>query len=69
MPKDGRYPTNPYELGKEVPIPTGEVNFPAIAAYLKQMNFKGNITIECEMAGKNAEYIVKTRKYLETLFI
>ncbi len=66
--KDGRYPTNPYELGKEVPIPTGEVNFPAIATYLKQMNFKGNITIECEMAGKNSEYNVKTRKYLETLF-
>lgn len=66
--KDGKYPTNPYELGKEVPIPQGEVNFPAIIAYLKQINFKGNITIEYELAEKNYEYIEKTKKYLENLF-
>jgi L-ribulose-5-phosphate 3-epimerase len=66
--KDGKYPTNPYELGKEVPIPEGEVNFPAIVAYLKQINFKGNITIEYELAEKNYDYIVKTKKYLEKLF-
>ena len=67
--KDGMYPTNPYELGKEVPIPQGEVNFPAIVAYLKQINFKGNITIEYEIAEKNYEYIVKTKEYLEKLFL
>jgi len=66
--KDGKYPTNPYELGKEVPIPQGDVNFPAIAAYLKKINFKGNITIEYELAEKNYDYIVKTKKYLEGLF-
>ncbi|MHB1455070.1 MAG: sugar phosphate isomerase/epimerase family protein [Saccharofermentanales bacterium] len=66
--KDGKYPTNPYELGKEVPIPQGDVNFPAIVAYFKQINFKGNITIEYEIAEKNYEYIVKTKKYLEKLF-
>ena len=65
--KDGKYPTNPYELGKEVPIPQGEVNFPAIVAYLRQIDFKGNITIEYEIAEKNTEYILKTKKYLEKL--
>jgi len=48
--KDGTYPVNPYELGKEVPIPGGEVNFPAIISYLKKLDFNGNITIEYELA-------------------
>ena len=67
--KDGLYPTNPYELGKEVPIPEGEVNFPEIVRYLKEINFKGTLTIEYELAEKNYEYIVKTKNYLEKLFI
>jgi sugar phosphate isomerase/epimerase len=65
--KDGLYPTNPNELGKEVLIPNGEVNFPAIISFLKKMNFKGNITIECELSGDNKEYILNTKKYLEKL--
>jgi L-ribulose-5-phosphate 3-epimerase len=67
--KDGTYPTNPYELGKEVPIPTGEVNFPAIISFLKKMDFHGNITIECELAGRNNEYILKTKEYLEKIIL
>lgn len=41
--KDGKYPDpdNPYELGAEVPIPTGEVDFPAVIAELKKQGFKG----------------------------
>jgi L-ribulose-5-phosphate 3-epimerase len=65
--KDGKYPTNPNELGKEVPIPTGEVNFPEIISALKKLGFKGNITIEYELSGQNSEYILKTKKYLENL--
>ncbi|WP_018616944.1 sugar phosphate isomerase/epimerase family protein [Segetibacter koreensis] len=65
--KDGLYPTNPNELGKEVLIPKGEVNFPAIISFLKKMNFKGNITIECELSGDNKDYIVNTKRYLEKL--
>jgi sugar phosphate isomerase/epimerase len=65
--KDGNYPTNPNELGKEVPIPQGEVNFPAIISYLKKLGFTGSITIEYELAEKNSEYILKTKKYLEKL--
>jgi len=65
--KDGNYPTNPNELGKEVPIPGGEVNFPAIISYLKNLGFTGSITIEYELAERNNEYILKTKKYLEEL--
>jgi sugar phosphate isomerase/epimerase len=65
--KDGEYPTEPYNLGKEVPIPHGEVDFPAIIAYLKRINFKGNITIEYEISDKNYDYIIETKKYLESL--
>src|ERR1035437_2297628 len=65
--KDGKYPTNPNELGKEVPIPEGEVNFPAIISYLKKLGFTGSITIEYELAEKNSEYILKTKKYLEKI--
>jgi len=65
--KDGTYPTNPNELGKEVPIPTGEVNFPAIISFLKKLEFDGSITIECELSGIKQDYILKTKKYLEKL--
>ena len=65
--KDGNYPTDPYLLGKEVPIPGGEVNFPAIISYLKKLDFTGSITIEYELAEKNSEYILRTKKYLEEL--
>ncbi|MCI7356704.1 MAG: sugar phosphate isomerase/epimerase [Parabacteroides sp.] len=67
--KDGKYPdpNNPYELGAEVPIPTGEVNFPAVIAELKKQGFKGAVTIECELNGTRHDYVVKTRKYLQEL--
>jgi L-ribulose-5-phosphate 3-epimerase len=65
--KDGNYPVNPDELGKEVPIPTGEVNFPAILSYLKKLDFHGNITIEYELAEQNSEYLLKTKNYLEKI--
>ena len=67
--KDGKYPdpNNPYELGAEVPIHTGEVNFPAVIAELKKQGFKGAVTIECELNGTRHDYVVKTRKYLQDL--
>jgi L-ribulose-5-phosphate 3-epimerase len=65
--KDGHYPTNPKQLGKEVPIPQGIVNFPAVISFLKEIDFKGEIIIECEISGSNNDYIVQTRKYLEGL--
>ena len=65
--KDGTYPTDPYKLGKEVPIPEGEVDFPKVFEYLKEIDFKGEIIIECELSGQKEEYILKTKKYLEGL--
>ena len=63
--KDGLYPVNPQDLGKEVPIPTGEVNFPAIVSYLRNIGFNGHITIEYELGEQNKDYILKTKNYLE----
>lgn len=65
--KDGLYPTSPDQLGKEVLIPEGEVDFPAIIAALRKLNFKGNIIIECELSGHKQDYILKTKRYLEGL--
>jgi len=65
--KDGMYPTNPSELGKEVHIPTGEVDFPRIIATLKKSGFTGSLIIECELNGDNKDYITKTKRYLEDL--
>lgn len=64
--KDGKYPdpNNPYELGREVPIPTGDVDFPAVIAELKRQGFNGAVTIECELNGARHDYVVKTRQYL-----
>ena len=65
----GKYPdpNNPYELGAEVPIPTGEVNFPAVIAELKKQGFQGALTIECELNGARHDYVIKTREYLQGL--
>lgn len=65
--KDGKYPTNPYELGQEVPIPTGEVDFPKVISFLKKLNFSGSIIIEYELANSTSEYLLKTKAYLEKL--
>ncbi len=67
--KDGKYPdpANPYELGEEVPIPTGLVDFPAVIAELKRQGFEGAVTIECELNGSQHDYVVKTREYLQEL--
>ena len=65
--KDGFYPTDPKELGKEAPIPKGIVDFPAIIAYLKEIKFKGEIIIEYELSDSNTDYILQTKKYFEGL--
>lgn len=67
--KDGHYPNpeNPYELGEEVPIPQGEVDFPGVIKELKRVGFTGALTIECELNESEFEYLVNTRKYLQSL--
>lgn len=67
--KDGRYPSfdDPYSLGEEVPIPTGDVDFPGVIKELKRVGFSGAITIECELNGSQLDYLKDTRKYLQKL--
>jgi sugar phosphate isomerase/epimerase len=63
--KDGLYPTNGRELGKEVPLGEGKVDFPVLIERLKGYGFKGPITIEREISG--GQQIIDIRKGIELL--
>jgi L-ribulose-5-phosphate 3-epimerase len=66
--KDGLWPTNPKELGQEVPIGMGKVDFPWIIKRLKEMNYRGAVTIEREISGpKQVEDVRASKAYLEKL--
>jgi len=66
--KDGLFPTDPKKLGREVPIGEGKADFPRIIARLKQLDYRGPITIEREISGpKQIEDIRKAKEYLEKL--
>jgi len=49
--KDGLYPTNGRELGKETPLGEGKVNYPVLVPKLKSLGFGGALTIEREISG------------------
>lgn len=49
--KDGLYPTNGRELGKEVALGQGKVNFPVLIPKLKSMGYRNPVTIEREISG------------------
>jgi sugar phosphate isomerase/epimerase len=66
--KDGLWPTDPKNLGQEVPIGKGKVDFPRIIARLKQINYHGAVTIEREISGPEQVKDVRAAKaYLESL--
>jgi len=66
--KDGLYPTDPHKLGEEVPIGQGKVDFPRLFARLKELNYRGPVTIEREIEGpQQAEDVRKAKEYLERL--
>jgi L-ribulose-5-phosphate 3-epimerase len=66
--KDGLWPTNPRELGQEVPIGKGKVDFPRIIARLKELNYRGAVTIEREISGpRQVEDVRASKAYLEKL--
>ena len=66
--KDGLWPANPRELGKEVPIGKGKVDFPRIIERLKQLNYDGAVTIEREISGpRQVEDVREAKIYLEKL--
>ncbi len=66
--KDGLWPTNPKELGEEVPIGKGKVDFPRIIARLKEIRYEGAVTIEREISGdKQIEDVRAAKVFLEKL--
>jgi L-ribulose-5-phosphate 3-epimerase len=66
--KDGLWPTNPRQLGEEVPIGKGKVDFPRIIARLKELKYGGAVTIEREISGpRQMEDVRAAKAYLESL--
>lgn len=66
--KDGMWPTNPKELGQEVPIGKGKVDFPVIIERLKLLQYRGAVTIEREISGpQQVEDVRASKMYLEKL--
>jgi sugar phosphate isomerase/epimerase len=66
--KDGLWPTNPKELGEEVPIGKGKVDFQRIIARLKELKYRGAVTIEREISGaQQVEDVRAAKTYLERL--
>lgn len=66
--KDGLWPTNPKELGEEVAIGKGKVDFPRIIVRLKEMKYPGAVTIEREISGpQQMEDVRYEKEYLERL--
>ncbi len=66
--KDGLWPADGWNLGEEVPVGQGEVNFPAIIKKLKELGYDGALTIEREISGdQQIQDIIATKAYLEML--
>ena len=66
--KDGLYPVNGHDLGQQVPVGEGVVDFPAFFKKLKEIGYDSYVTIEREIKGgaSNSE-ILATKEYLEKL--
>ncbi|MBO5452474.1 MAG: sugar phosphate isomerase/epimerase [Clostridia bacterium] len=66
--KDGCYPTNGRELGKETPLGEGKVNYPQFISRLREIGYDGAITIEREISGeKQISDIKNAKEYLNSL--
>ena len=68
--KDGKRPTRKGELGKEYPLGEGDVNIKRFIDKLKEIGYRGPLTIEREIAGeRQIKDILKAKKLLEKLTI
>jgi L-ribulose-5-phosphate 3-epimerase len=63
--KDGEYPTNGRELGRERLLGEGRVDFPRLIARLKALGYAGAVTIEREVRG--AEQVAGVRQAILVL--
>jgi transcriptional regulator with XRE-family HTH domain len=63
--KDGEYPTDGHNLGKEKPVGEGRVNFPELIKKLQSYGYKGPYIIEREISGPQQRIdIIKARDFL-----
>ncbi|MGC2399972.1 MAG: sugar phosphate isomerase/epimerase family protein [Acidobacteriaceae bacterium] len=66
--KDGLFPTDPRNFGREVPIGQGRVDFPALFKRFKGVNYAGAITIEREIEGpRQTTDILQSQLFLQGL--
>jgi sugar phosphate isomerase/epimerase len=66
--KDGRWPTNPSELGEEVLIGQGLVDFRQVFTKLHRLGYAGAVTIERETSGpQQIEDVRQEKLYLERI--
>lgn len=66
--KDGRVPTNGFELGPEVKVGEGMVRYPEFIQKLVAIGYTGDLIIEREISGEQQKQdIVSTIDYLNTL--
>jgi sugar phosphate isomerase/epimerase len=66
--KDGEYPTDGYNLGKEKPLGQGMVDIPRFINKLKEVGYQGPVTIEREIHGEQQKKdILAANKMLKEL--
>jgi L-ribulose-5-phosphate 3-epimerase len=66
--KDGKWPTDPSQLGEEVLIGKGLVDFKTVFAKLHRLGYAGAITIERETSGaQQIEDVRQEKAYLEAI--
>jgi sugar phosphate isomerase/epimerase len=66
--KDGMWPTDPFELGKEVVIGKGEVDFAKVFDGLRAAGYKGAVSIERETSGpQQVEDVREEKIYLDRI--
>ena len=66
--KDGRWPTDPSQLGEEVVIGKGLVDFKQVLGKLKRLGYTGAVTIERETSGpQQLEDVRQEKTYLERI--
>jgi len=57
--KDGEYPTDAYQLGRQKPLGQGRVNFPVLIGKLESLGYAGALTIERRVT--NEEHIAEIK--------